>query len=344
MEYTQIIGTISPKSGTPEILGQMIDAGMDVVRLNFSHGSHEQHKEQLDIIRTVASEKGKEIVVLQDLSGPKIRTGNLKEEYVELVRGEKIRLTTEDIDGDEKRLSVLYPHFREDVEIGETIFLNDGKQHIKVLEFDGDDVVCEIIAGGKIRPRRGVNLPNTKLTIDAITEKDINDLPFGIENNVDWIALSFVKTAEEVIRLKEMIKELGGNQKVISKLETPQSMENIDEIIEASDAVMIARGDLAIEIGFEKVPHWQKEIIKKCNEVGKPAVVATQMLQSMISSVMPTRAEVSDVANAVLDGADAIMLSDETAVGDHPELSVLNMQKIIDESEKYRERQESVKM
>jgi len=334
MKYTQIIATLSPKSGTKEMLAKMIDGGMDVVRLNFSHGTKEEHLVVLNNAREVAKEKNKEIKIIQDLSGPKIRTGELETDSVILEEGAEIFLTNEEVVGNSERIFVNYPSLLDDVNIGENIYLNDGKQQLQVLEKHEKELKCRIIVGGKITAHRGVNLPDTQLSTPSLTKKDKKDLNFGIENNVDYIAMSFVRNDGDIDVLRSLIKEKGGNQKIITKIETRQAIEDIDDIIEKSDGIMVARGDLSVEIGMEKVPFWQEKIIKKSNQAKKPVIVATHMLESMITESRPTRAEVADVENAVSEGADAVMLSGETAVGKHPDLAVETMNKIVIEAEK----------
>jgi pyruvate kinase len=271
---------------------------------------------------------------LQDLGGPKIRIGNFKTESITLKKGATFTITTDDIEGDETKVSVNYPLLPKEVEKGHIIFLHDGKKKLEVLEVNGNDVVCKVLIGGDIKGRRGVNLPDSDLSIKSLTEKDRADLEFGLKNNVDFFALSFVRRPSDITELREILKSRGSDAGIIAKIETPQAIDNIDEIIALSDGLMVARGDLAIEVPFEKVPRLQKMMIEKCNAAGKPIITATQMLESMIKSSVPTRAEVSDVANAILDGTDAIMLSEETTLGEYPVDAVSVMTKVARETEK----------
>lgn len=340
IKKTKIVCTIGPATETQEMLEKLLIAGMNVMRLNFSHGDFEEHGNRVINLKKAVEKTGKTAGILQDLAGPKIRIGNFKEEKIVLKEGNTFTLTIDDIEGDEERVHINYPHLPEEVKEGHIIYLHDGKKKLQVLEVNGNDVVCKILVGGEIKGRRGVNLPDSDISISCLTEKDKKDLEFGIKNDVDFIALSFVRKPEDILELRDILNNAKSNAKIIAKIETPQAVKNIDEIIEKADGIMVARGDLAIEIPAEKVPFVQKEIIRKCNNAGKPVITATQMLESMIHSHVPTRAEVSDVANAILDGTDAIMLSEETTLGGYPVESVEVMARVASEIEgSYPERQ-----
>ncbi|MEI6480343.1 MAG: pyruvate kinase [bacterium] len=315
---TKIVCTIGPATETEEALTKLLKAGMNVMRLNFSHGDFAEHLSRVKNLRAATEKTGITAAILQDLGGPKIRIGMFKTESIVLKPGAKFTITTDEIEGDETRVSVNYPNFAKEVAKGHIVFLHDGKKKLEVLEVKGNDVICKVIVGGDIKGKRGVNLPDSDLTISSITEKDRKDLEFGIKNKVDFIALSFVRHAKDIVELREILKKAKSQARIIAKIETPQAIKHIDEIISLADGIMVARGDLAIEVPAEQVPALQKMIIKKCNEAGKPVITATQMLESMIKSPVPTRAEVSDVANAIIDGTDAIMLSEETTLGDFP--------------------------
>jgi len=330
---TKVIATVGPASNTKEKLMQLIQAGVDVFRLNFSHGSHEDHLKVIRFVRELNQENGLNIGLLQDLQGPKIRTREVENNGVELRSGSELIITTEKIIGTSERISTTYAEMADDVNVGERILLDDGKLELRVVKINKEgefkEVVTEVVYGGILKSKKGINLPNTSVSIPALTEKDREDLLFGLEHNVDWIALSFVRTAEEVLELKEIIKAKGRKCQVVSKIEKPEAIVNIDAIIAASDAVMIARGDLGVEVPAEEVPMIQKMIADKCNKAAKPVIVATQMLESMITSPRPTRAETSDIANAVIDGADTIMLSAETASGMYPVEAVRSMTETV---------------
>jgi pyruvate kinase len=332
---TKVVATVGPASNTREKLMELILAGVDIFRLNFSHGSHEQHLEVLKHVRSLNKEHNLCIGVLQDLQGPKIRTREVENNGVELVAGEKIVITTEKIIGNSQRISCTYDQLPQDVETGDMILIDDGKIELKVLGKQDNEVECVIIYGGLLKSKKGINLPDTNVSASALTDKDYEDLLWGIENDMEWIALSFVRTADEVLKIKEIIKEKGGSSRVIAKIEKPEALENIDEIIQVSDGLMVARGDLGVEIVMEEVPLAQKSIVAKCNKAGKPVIIATQMMESMIENPRPTRAETNDVANAVMDGADALMLSAETASGKYPSLVVKSMTRTIKSIEEH---------
>ena len=334
---TKIVCTIGPASREPAQLAQLARAGMDVARLNFSHGDHASHAETISRIREAAGQVGKPIAILADLQGPKLRVGIMPPEGVPLSNGERLVITTDDIVGGPGRVPAQYDLLPQVVQPGDRILIDDGLLEVVVREIQGGDIVTEVVTGGVLQSNKGLNLPRAALSIPAITEKDRDDLAFAIEQGLDWIALSFVRTADEVWDLKGYIRQLsafGRQTPVISKIEKPEAINNIDEIIAASDGVMVARGDLGIELAPEAVPMLQKMIIARCNATGKPVITATQMLDSMIRNPRPTRAEASDVANAILDGSDAIMLSGETASGKYPLQAVQTMVRIAQEVER----------
>lgn len=327
---TKIIATVGPACNTEEKLLDLVKAGVDVFRLNFSHGSHEGHLEVIKAIRNLREKHGVTVAMLQDLQGPKIRTGEVENNGVELKNGQKLILTTEKIVGNAERIYTSYLAMPRDVNTGDRILIDDGNLELKVISTNKTtEIVTEVVYGGILKSKKGINLPNTKVSEPSLTEKDKEDLLFGLEQGVDWIALSFVRNASDIDDIKTIIKSKGKNTKVVAKIEKPEALEEIDAIISKSDGLMVARGDLGVEIPMEDVPLAQKMMIKKCNEVGKPVIVATQMLESMIKNPRPTRAEAGDVANAVLDGADTVMLSAETASGSFPMESVKAMVSII---------------
>ena len=327
---TKIVATLGPASAKPDVLYSMFNAGLDVCRLNFSHGSQADHQAVLDTIRDLNKKYDYNVGILADLQGPKIRIGLVKEGGINLINGKTTVITTNECIGNEERIYITYQNFPQDVQAGEIILLDDGKLQMKVLSTNlKDEVVCEIVHGGILTSRKGVNLPNTKVSIPSLTPEDRENLEFVLENDVEWIGLSFVRKAEDIIELKKIIAERGKSARVIAKIEKPEAIANIDEIIAVTDGIMVARGDLGVECPMEEVPLLQKMIVAKCRAASKPVIVATQMLESMITTPRPTRAEVNDVANSVLDGADAVMLSGETSVGEFPLIVIETMQKII---------------
>ncbi|RDC57150.1 pyruvate kinase [Pedobacter chinensis] len=327
---TKIVATLGPASAKPDVLYSMFNAGLDVCRLNFSHGSQADHQAVLDTIRDLNKKYDYNVGILADLQGPKIRIGLVKEGGINLVNGNTTTITTQECIGNEERIYITYQNFPQDVQAGEIILLDDGKLQMKVLSTNlKDEVLCEVVHGGILTSRKGVNLPNTKVSIPSLTPEDRENLEFVLENDVEWIGLSFVRKAEDIIELKKIIAERGKTARVIAKIEKPEAIANIDEIIAATDGIMVARGDLGVECPMEEVPLLQKMIVAKCRAASKPVIVATQMLESMITTPRPTRAEVNDVANSVLDGADAVMLSGETSVGEFPLIVIETMQKII---------------
>jgi len=327
---TKIVATLGPASAKPEVLYSMFNAGLDVCRLNFSHGSQADHQEVLDTIRNINEKYNYNVGILADLQGPKIRIGIVQDGGINLVNGKRTIITTQECIGNEERIYITYDAFPKDVKAGEIILLDDGKLQMRVIETNfKDEVVCEIVHGGILTSRKGVNLPNTKVSIPSLTVEDRKNLEFVLENDVEWIGLSFVRNAEDIIELKDIIKQRGKTARVVAKIEKPEAIANIDEIIAVSDGIMVARGDLGVEMPMEEVPLLQKMIVQKCRAASKPVIIATQMLESMITTPRPTRAEVNDVANSVLDGADAVMLSGETSVGEFPLIVIETMQKII---------------
>lgn len=328
LRKTKIVCTIGPASEEVETLRQLIAKGMNVARLNFSHGSHEEHGRRIQNIRQAAKEEGKTIAILLDTKGPEIRTGDLKVPSVELVAGRKITLTSEPVLGDEKRISVSYSGLPQDVHPGSTILIDDGLIGLTVDKIEGTEIHCTIENGGTLKSRKGVNIPGVKINLPGITEKDAADIVFGIEQGVDFIAASFVRKPQDVLEIRRILEEHGADIQIISKIENQEGIDNLDAILEVSDGLMVARGDLGVEIPAEEVPLVQKEMIRKCNRLGKPVITATQMLDSMQRNPRPTRAEASDVANAILDGTDAIMLSGETAAGKYPVEAVHTMARI----------------
>lgn len=327
---TKIVATMGPASAKKEVLLAMIRAGLNVCRLNFSHGKPEDHKKFIDLIREINDEYKTNVGILADLQGPKIRIGLVKDGGIHLINGTRINITTHECIGDDNQIYITYTTFPQDVQANEIILLDDGKLQLKVIETNRlDTVVCEVVHGGILTSRKGVNLPNTKVSIPSLTEDDLYNLQFALEWDVDWIGLSFVRTGQDIIDLKRIIRESGKSARVIAKVEKPEAIDNIDEIIAATDGVMIARGDLGVEMPLEEVPLLQKMIARKCRDASKPVIVATQMLESMITTPRPTRAEVNDVANSVLDGADAVMLSGETSVGEFPVIVIETMAKIV---------------
>ena len=325
---TKIIATVGPASSSREQLKALILAGADVFRLNFSHGDHESKLKIIKHIRSLNEELSTHISILQDLQGPKIRLNEV-EKNTFIANGAKYIIKVDDSLGNAVSASTTYTSLPNDVKKGDIILLDDGKIELVVDGVEGNDVITTVIHGGKILSRKGINLPSTSVSAPALTEKDIIDLEFGIENDVDWIALSFVREASDIDNLRKRIEKAGKQIHIVAKIEKPEAIKNIDAIIEATDAIMVARGDLGVEIEMEEVPLVQKMIIDKCNKAAKPVIVATQMLESMITNARPTRAETSDVANSVMDGADTVMLSAETAAGKFPVQAVRSMAKTI---------------
>ncbi|MFP4306423.1 MAG: pyruvate kinase [Desulfococcaceae bacterium] len=335
MKKTKIVCTIGPASGSREVLKALIESGMDVARLNFSHGTYEEHREKVRLIRALSEELDRPVAILQDLRGPKIRVGAIPEPGIRLEPGQKFILTTRDIEGSSEGVMVSYPELARDVKAGERILLADGLMELVVRDTSDTDIISEVIIGGDLTSHKGINLPSGTVSVAAITEKDREDLQFGLENDVDYVALSFVRRPEDILDLKEMIRTAGKDIPVIAKIEKHEALEHVEEILSASDGVMVARGDLGVEIPLEQVPAIQKMLVETANAMGRPVIIATQMLRSMVSAPRPTRAEATDVANAVLDGADAVMLSEETASGHFPVEAVRFMVRIIENVEEH---------
>jgi len=334
MSHTKIIATIGPASSSKEVLRELFTAGINVCRLNFSHGTHNDHSRSIQNIIELNQEMRTNVTILADLQGPKIRIGDIENKSVMIQDGQMIDLVTTECLGNNERLYINVKDFAKDVEPGEEILIDDGRIKLKVVKTDKKKkVTAKVIHGGVLTSKKGVNLPDTKLSLPSLTEKDLADAAFALDYNVDWIALSFVRTFDDMLALRNLLRSKKKFARIIAKIEKPEALENIDEIIDASNGVMIARGDLGVEVPFDRVPMIQKMIVKKCIEQAKPVVIATQMLESMITNFRPTRAEANDVANAVLDGADAVMLSAETANGKYPVESVKAMRQIIDWTE-----------
>ena len=330
---TKIVATIGPATSSVEMLEKIILAGVDVCRLNFSHGTYEQHQEVINNIRTVNEKLGANIAILQDLQGPKLRIGKVDGE-IHLIEDQFILVTTEEQISTSEILFVSYKRLVKDCKPGERILLNDGKVSLEFVEKINDTTLkAKVIAGGPLSSNKGFNLPDSNLTVPSLTKKDLADLDYGLSQEMDWVALSFVRSADDIIELKRLIALKGTHTKVIAKIEKPEAVANIDEIIKVSDGIMVARGDLGVEVPMQRVPLIQKTIVEKCLAAAKPCIIATQMMESMISNLTPSRAEVNDVANAVMDGADAVMLSAETSVGKFPIKVVEIMRKIITEVE-----------
>lgn len=338
MRRTKIVCTIGPATQAPDMLARLIRAGMDVARINMSHGTHETHAANIKSIRAMAQEVGKAVAILVDLQGPKLRVGQMPPEGVPLITGAKVTLTIDDVPATAERVPVQFKRLPAAVQAGDRIMLDDGLLDLVVEGKDDANVTCRVVTGGVLTSNKGINLPKASFSIASITDKDKEDLRFALDQRVDWIALSFVRRAEDVHQLRGLIRqqaEFGRLTPIVAKIEKPEAVEHIEEIVAAVDGVMVARGDLGIEVSAEAVPIMQKRIIQLCNQVGKPVITATQMLDSMIRNPRPTRAEASDVANAILDGTDAIMLSGETAVGKYPIEAVETMVRIAAETESH---------
>lgn len=337
MKKTKIVCTMGPNSNDENIMRQLVKEGMDIARFNFSHGSHEEQKGRMDMLKKIREEEKKPVAILLDTKGPEIRTGVLKDgKKVLLKEGETITLTNEEIEGDETKVSLTYKGLVDDVQIGNMILIDDGLIGLKVKEKTETDIICTIINGGELGERKGVNVPNVPVRLPAITEKDKEDLKFGVEQKIDFIAASFVRNAECILEIRSYLNKCGAPYiPIIAKIENSEGIDNIDEIIRCADGIMVARGDLGVEIPAEEVPYLQKMLIQKCNSNYKPVITATQMLDSMMRNPRPTRAEVTDVANAVYDGTDAVMLSGETAQGKYPLEALQMMVHIIENTEEH---------
>lgn len=330
---TKILGTLGPATSTKEILVQLMEEGLDGVRLNFSHGDYEFFERIFHMINEACIEKRAPLAILLDLQGPKIRLGELEEPYFEVKPGDKIEFTTEKIKGTKERVSTSYQLLPRDAKVGDIILVDDGLLKFRIESKNETSVFCVVENGGIVKPKKGMNLPGMELSTPSVTEKDLKDLEFALEHRVDFVALSFVRRASDITGLRNWMKERGHNKPIIAKIEKPEAVTNFDEILEVADGIMIARGDLGVEMNPQDVPIIQKMIIRKCNEVGKMVITATQMLESMITNPIPTRAEASDVANAVWDGTDVVMLSGETSVGKYPIRAVQIMNNIVKNAE-----------
>jgi len=332
---SKIVCTLGPATASPAIIRELIDAGMDVARLNMSHGSHADHEQSYRWVRKAADESGHGVAIFADLQGPKIRLETFADGPVQLENGSRFTITTRDVPGDADVCGTTYKGLPGDVAAGDQVLIDDGKIRLRVVEVSGDDVVTEVVVGGRVSDHKGINLPGVAVSVPALSEKDEEDLRWALRVSVDFIALSFVRHASDVDRVREIMEEEGLWLPVIAKIEKPQAIENLDSVIKAFDAFMVARGDLGVECPLEEVPLLQKKVVEKARRNAKPVIVATQMLESMIGNPAPTRAEVSDVANAVLDGADAVMLSGETSVGEYPIEAVRTMKRIARQVERY---------
>ncbi|MFC6591951.1 pyruvate kinase [Deinococcus lacus] len=330
---TKIVATIGPSSRNPETLTRMIDAGMNVARINFSHGDHADHRETVEMIRQLAAERGVAIGILQDLQGPKIRVGRFEEGAVTLVPGQAFTITMDDVPGTVERVSSTYKGLAGDVYNGMTLLLDDGNMTLQVEEVRGNDILTRVVIGGVLKNNKGINVPEADLTVPALSDKDVVDLQFGAELGVDWVALSFVRSRDDLLLARHYLARAGSRAKLMAKIEKPQAVERFEDILSEVDGIMVARGDLGVEMRPEQVPTIQKRLIRLCREAGKPVITATQMLESMIALPRPTRAEASDVANAIYDGTDAVMLSAESAAGLYPVEAVAMMDRIAREAE-----------
>ena len=334
LRKTKIVCTMGPASLKEDVLEKMFAAGMNIARFNFSHGTHEYHKEGIELFRKVRDKLKLPAAVLLDTKGPEIRIGSFEKGNITLKKGQRFTLTTQDILGDEERVSITYKMLPSELKVGDKILIDDGRLHLTVEEISGTDIVCRVVTGGELSGKKGINLPNIHLDMPYISEQDEKDLRFGIEMDVDFVAASFVRSKDDVIALRKLLNYYGGHSiKIIAKIENAEGVENFDEILANSDGIMVARGDMGVEIDFEKLPGIQKKFIRKCYKAGKMVITATQMLETMIHSLTPTRAEITDVANAVFDGTSAVMLSGETAMGDHPAHVVEVMSKIAHRAE-----------
>jgi len=336
MKKTKIVCTLGPASDTTEILTELINAGMNVARFNFSHGSHEEHLERFNKLKAAREETGKLVAILLDTKGPEIRTHEIENNQAELIQGTTVRIAMNEIVGNAEKFSVSYPELINDVELDTKILIDDGliELNVTAIDHESQEIVTEVLNSGTIKTKKGINVPNTQLNLPGITEKDEADIRFGAKQGIDFVAASFVRRASDVMEIRAVLEDEGyHNVKIISKIENEEGVSNIDEILAVSDGIMVARGDLGVEIPTEDVPIVQKQIIKKCNQAGKPVITATQMLDSMQRNPRPTRAEAGDVANAIFDGTDAVMLSGETAAGDYPVEAVKTMASICSRTE-----------
>jgi pyruvate kinase len=338
---TKIVATIGPASRAPDILGQLVEAGVDVFRLNFSHGNADQHRETAEAIRKVARERGRVVGLLQDLQGPKIRVGRFKEQRAALEAGQRFTLTRRDVAGDREQVSLTYPELPREVRPGDMLLLDDGNIRLEVESADGESIVTRVQVGGMLSDGKGINLPGVALSLPALTDKDVADIATGAEIGVDWVAVSFVRTRDDVLLARHYLKRVKSPARLMAKIEKPAAVQQFDSILPEVDGIMVARGDLGVELPAEQVPLIQKRLIRNSLRAGKPVITATQMLESMTGNPRPTRAEASDVANAILDGTDAVMLSAETAVGRYPVIAAQTMARIAvstEAAEEYRDK------
>ncbi|MCK9183634.1 MAG: pyruvate kinase [Fibrobacteraceae bacterium] len=334
--HTKIVATLGPATSDKAVMIRMIKEGVNVFRLNFSHSKREEHLKSIQRIREINNELGSHVSILADLQGPKLRVGEIENNRIDLIDGETITFVTEKCMGTKEHIYMSYPEFPRDVQVGEAVLIDDGKIKLEVVSTNHTDkVVARVVNGGPLSSKKGVNLPNTEISLPCLTDEDITNANFALEQQVDWIALSFVRNADDINALKRIIQKQSSDTRIIAKIEKPEALEDIDEIINRTDAIMVARGDLGVEVPFNKVPLIQKHLVQKCIEKAKPVIIATQMMESMITNFRPTRAEATDVANAVLDGADALMLSGETSVGKFPAETIANMRLIIENAEQY---------
>jgi len=324
-KHTKIVATIGPASKDPEVIRELIRAGMDVARINFSHGDHETHGQVIENVRRIADEEGAVVAILCDIQGPKIRIGTVANNNYEINTGDSITLTLDEVPGEDGLITLPHPEFMQDLKVGTELLLDDGNLELVVTEVTGRSVMCEVVIGGILKSRKGVSAPNTKLTLSAITDKDRADIEFALKQNADYLAMSFVRHADDIRQLRWLMSFFGGDAAIIAKIELAEALENVESIIEMCEGIMVARGDLGVETPAERVPYEQKRIIRLCNQAAKPVITATQMLESMTRNPRPTRAEASDVYNAIIDGTDAIMLSAESASGDFPVRAVQTM-------------------
>lgn len=342
MRKTKIVCTLGPATNDKETIKQVVEAGMNVARMNFSHGNHQEHKQRIDLVKEVEKETGQALGIMLDTKGPEIRTGEMKGDKIELETNSQLIISQTDVEGTEEKISVSYKGLAQDMAVGNKILIDDGLIELEVVEIKADDLVTKVVNGGELGSRKGVNLPGVKVNLPALTEKDISDIRFGVEQGIHFIAASFVRKADDVIEIRKILEESGNEDIfIIAKIENQEGVENLASILEVADGIMVARGDLGVEIPAEKVPIVQKKMIRMCNEASKPVITATQMLDSMIRNPRPTRAEASDVANAIFDGTDATMLSGESAAGKYPVESVETMAQIANEvenSEGYKEK------
>lgn len=333
---TKLIATLGPSTSDRDVLRRMFLEGIDVCRLNFSHGSHSEHEDSIRMVRELNRELNAHVAILADLQGPKLRIGQVEGGEVLLREGDEFALLNRECPGTRREAYLNYGSLPADVEPGDRILIDDGRIELSVVDTDGTSrVTTRVVHGGTLSSRKGVNLPSTKLSVPSLTEKDRADAAFALEHEVDWIALSFVRSASDMLDLRQLVEKSGSGARLVAKIEKPQALDDIEEIVRVSDAVMVARGDLGVEVDFHRIPMIQKAIVDRCILAATPVIIATQMMESMIENHRPTRAEATDVANAVLDGADCLMLSGETAVGRYPELVIRNMQKIIDWTEEH---------